>query len=120
MLYDLIDAEGKVLRKAFKLRPYTPLLEEGQMWIESTPEPAPVVIPTIVTRYQGMCALYQMSLLTDIETYMATAEPLEQLAWKEFSEFNRNSVLLEKLAVLFELTEAQIDDIFLFAATITT
>lgn len=118
MLYDLIDAEGNVLRKAFKLRPTTPPLEAGQQWVESAPTPKPQEVPEIVSRFQGRAALLQAGILDDIETYILTADPFEREAWNSITEMRRNSPMTIRLGALFGLTSEMMDDLFRFAATI--
>lgn len=83
--------------------------------------PAPVVVtpaPRIVSRFQGMAALHLSGYLEDIETYMITADPIEQLAWETIQEFHEDSPLLAKLATILGLTTEMVADLFTFAATI--
>ena len=92
---------------------------------EVAPYVAPITpryIPQSVTRFQGMAMLMQAGLLDDIEAYMAleTTDPFEKLAWKEALNFERSSAMVAKIGAMFGLTEAQIDDMFVFAATIGT
>lgn len=78
-------------------------------------------VPNEVTRFQALAALMQAGLLSDIEAYMSSpeADSFTQLAWKEASTFSRSSPLVTSIGGLFSLTEAQIDDLFVFASTIT-
>lgn len=80
----------------------------------------PVPVPQLVSRFQGMAALLQMGVLDDVDAYMAleTTDPLEKLAWRDIQEFRRSSPLLLKVGTMLSLSEAQIDDLFRFAATI--
>lgn len=120
MLYDLIDIEGNVLEQAFKLRPTTPPLLPGQQWVPTSYAPQPVsTVPASVSYFQGCAALMQSGLLDDVEAYMLTADPFEQLAWRSITEMRRNSPITEKLGQLLGLDERMIDDLFRFAATIS-
>ena len=82
-------------------------------------DPLPVAIPQIVSRFQGCAALMQAGCLDDVETYMASADPFEQLAWRTITEMRRDSPMTEKIGLLLGLNDAMIDDLFRFAATIS-
>lgn len=79
------------------------------------------VIPASVTRFQALAALLQTNMLDDIKAYMASdsADEFGRLAFDEAQEFRRESPLVTSIANLFGLTDAQLDDLFVFAATIT-
>ena len=81
-------------------------------------DPLPVAIPQIVSRFQGCAALMQAGCLDDVETYMASADPFEQLAWRTITEMRRDSPMTEKIGLLLGLNDAMIDDLFRFASTI--
>ena len=83
-------------------------------------DPLPVAIPQIVSRFQGCAALMQAGCLDDVETYMASADPFEQLAWRTITEMRRDSPMTEKIGLLLGLNDAMIDDLFRFASTIIT
>ena len=61
----------------------------------------------------------QAGCLDDVETYMASADPFEQLAWRTITEMRRYSPMTEKIGLLLGLNDAMIDDLFRFAATIS-
>ena len=83
-------------------------------------DPLPVAIPQIVSRFQGCAALMQAGCLDDVETYMASADPFEQLAWRTITEMRRDSPMTEKIGLLLGLNDTMIDDLFRFASTIIT
>ena len=83
--------------------------------------PVVVVVPQQVTRFQGRAALYQAGLLDDIEAYMSlpTTDWIIKMAWEEALHFDRPSPMISSLKDLFGLTDSQIDDLFIFAKTIS-
>lgn len=97
-------------------------------------------VPSSVTRYQAMAALMQAGYLAEIDAYIAAlpivavdkdADPVDyeaiqkntenqliKLAWKEALTFDRKSPMTVAIGAAAGLTDAQIDDLFVFAATI--
>ncbi len=76
-------------------------------------------VPATVSRFQARAALLQAGLLDDVNAFIANADELTQLAWAEAVEFPRNSPMMNGLAVQFDLTQAQLDDLFRQASLIT-
>lgn len=86
--------------------------------IKIDPAKLPVVeIPTRLTNYQGKVTLDAFQLLDDVEAYMALEDTPKQykLAWAT-GAFERQSVLLLGIAALFNLTDEQIDQMFIYGA----
>lgn len=73
----------------------------------------------IVSRFQAMAALMDAGLLSQVNSALADAGPLAQLAWAEATEFHRNSPTIAGLAAGLKLTDIQVDDLFRAAALIT-
>lgn len=65
-----------------------------------------------VSRFQAMAALMDADLLSSVNTALAGAGPLAQLAWAEATEFHRNSPTIAGLAAGLGLSDVQIDDLF--------
>lgn len=76
-----------------------------------------VEVPQILTNYQGKVTLDAFQLLDDIEAYMALEDTPKQykLAWAT-GAFERQSVLLTGIGALFNLTDEQIDAMFIYGA----
>ena len=74
--------------------------------------------PWEVSCMQAKIALNNAGLLDQVETYISTASKNTQLAWELASTFNRNSVLLKELASQLNLTETDIDNLFIAAKEI--
>lgn len=49
---------------------------------------------------------------------METTDPFVKLAWSDAQVFKRASPLVSAIGSLFGLSDEQIDDLFIFAATI--
>lgn len=103
-------------------------MEEWDAVLATSPAPyvaPPTVDPLIaeqstmtVSRFQAMAALLDAGLLSQVNTALADAGPLAQLAWAEATEFRRNSPTIAGLSAGLGLTDAQVDDLFRAAALI--
>lgn len=74
-----------------------------------------------VSRFQARAALMQAGLLDDVEDYMTApnTDPFHKLAWEEATVFHRSSPTVAILQEILGLTDVQLDDLFLFASTIS-
>ena len=83
-------------------------------------EPVIIEIPQIITNYQGKVTLDAFQLLDDVEAYMALEDTPKQykLAWAT-GHFERQSALLQGIAALFDLTDEQIDQMFIIAGKVS-
>ena len=87
--------------------------------IDPPVEPSVVTIPQVVSFFQGCAALQAGGYLEAVESYMSgPATAVEKLAWRTITEIRRASPLTSKLAAMLGLTDAQVDDLFILAATI--
>lgn len=94
----------------------------GGWSVTATPPPAVVApVPASVTRFQARAALHLAGHLASVEAAMADPgmDPLARLAWQDALEFVRVSPTVAGLAGALGLTDAQVDDLFRLAATIT-
>lgn len=117
----VIDGVPHFVPEASGNRYYEAILEwvaEGGV-IEPAPEP-PVVVPQVVSRFQARAVLHLAGLLEQVELIMADPETdmLAKLAWQDAQEFRRDSPTLLALSATLGLTDAQLDDLFIQAATI--
>ena len=100
-------------------------------WLELTPDNAevateevadPVVVPGAVTMRQARIALYGAGLLSSVDTAIdALAEPTKTLArieWEYSNELQRGNALVAALTPALGLTDAQVDALFVQAATL--
>ena len=97
-----------------------------EQYLEPVPEVAPPIepeaptdtLPQVVSRAQGLIALEMAGVLVQIEDYMLTATRLEQLAWNNIQQFERQSPLLNTLCTNFELSQEDVDNLFLSASQV--
>lgn len=73
-------------------------------------------IPRTITAFQAKAALLNASLLDQVEAFMGTAPAFAKLAWREAPQFERNSPTLVAMAAALGLTDAQLDDLFVYGA----
>ena len=88
------------------------------MAITTPPEPADQ-IPMSVTRFQARAALLLAGLLDDAEAAIAQANPLSRIAWEHANVYRRDSPTLISIGQRLGLSEADMDELFKTAASIT-
>ncbi len=98
-------------------------------WLASggVPEAMPTTIPPIstdpvplsVTSFQARAALYMAGLLDDAEAAIAEAHPLSRIAWEHANVYRRDSPTLISIGQQLGLSEADMDELFKTAASIT-
>ncbi len=81
---------------------------------EAPPQP----VPQVVSRFQARAALHIAGLLPQVETAIAAADPLVQMAWVDAQEFQRGSPALAAVAVAIGLSESELDELFITASGI--
>lgn len=81
--------------------------------------PAPV-IPTSVSPLQARKALHQSGLLANVEAAVAAADAGTQMAWEYATSVDRNSAVVQSLSAVLGLSEQQLDDLFILAASLTS
>ena len=72
----------------------------------------------VCSRFQALAALHLAGLLEPVETAIASADTITQLAWANALEFRRNSPTIASLGALIGMTDEQLDDLFRTAMTI--
>jgi hypothetical protein len=103
------------------------LVAEGHLDIAgASPPPAPNDVPREITNFQARALLMQMpgsaadrTLFQDVDDALAQLGGVSWQAWEYTTVFPRNSELIATVAAQFNLTQAQIDQMFIAASTIT-
>ena len=88
------------------------------MAITTPPEPTDPIPPS-VTRFQARAALHLAGLLDDAEAAIAQAHPLSRIAWEHAHVYRRDSPTLISIGQQLGLSEADMDELFKTAASIT-
>lgn len=93
-------------------------LPEGAVIEPYVAPPAPV--PSIVSRFQARAALAQTGHFEAVAAYMAAlpATDIQRLAWEDATNFDRTSTTLAAMATMLGLSETDLDDLFVLAASI--
>ena len=82
-------------------------------YIEPAPLPEPV--PQVITIRQARLQLLEVGLLDDVEALVAL-DRKSQIEWEYASEVYRQSSLIESIKETMNLTDKQIDDMFIAAS----
>lgn len=73
-------------------------------------------IPSVVSMRQARLALLQSNLLAQVNTAIETGAEADKITWEYATEVNRNDALVKNMATALQLTEQQLDDLFLIAS----
>lgn len=94
--------------------------------IAALPPPAPPPVPAEITNFQARALLMQMpgsaqgrTLFKDVDDALRALGGVAWQAWEYTTVFPRNSELIATMAAQFNLSEAQIDQMFIAAAQIS-
>ncbi len=81
-------------------------------------DPAPIQVPQTVTMRQARLALLSAGLLDTGNAAILAAGGAAQIEWEYASEVVRTSALVSGMAAALGMTEQQLDDLFILAATL--
>ena len=71
-----------------------------------------------ISRAQAKLALLELGLLSTVDDFVASSGNEElKIEWNERLEFKRNNIVLVSLAEQLNITEEDLDDMFLLAST---
>ena len=95
----------------------------GYEWVD-LPYAAPVIaepvilVPQVVSRAQFILALLQIGLLDEVEAAIEAADRAAQINYNERLEFERGFPLIATMAAVLGKTDAEVDALFVLAATL--
>ena len=101
---------------------YLAWLAAGGVPQAAPPGPAPEPqnpVPASVSRFQARAALQLAGLLDDAEAAIAQANPLSRIAWEHANVYRRDSPTVISIGQQLGLSEADMDELFKTAASIT-
>ena len=92
-----------------------------QQWLAegNTPTPAdPIipVIPSVVTMRQARLALLNAGMLLTVNAAVDAADDATKIAWEYSTEVQRDFPLVQTLAAALNLTEKDLDNLFISAS----
>lgn len=95
----------------------------GSGWDVTITPPATITptkeVPEFITKYQAKMALLQFGLYELVESYVQNSSDYAlKISWYDATNFYRNNQFIAALAIQFNLTENQVDDLFILAATL--
>jgi len=115
---DDLDSEGGralfheiVAKEPGHVAPYEgPPLEEVTLneWRQSA----------VVSTFQAKAMLLQAGYWDDVAAFLETTDEVTRLAWDTAQEFRRMSPTILEIAEALNISDAELDDLFKFAATI--
>lgn len=117
--------DGTVWHDDTSLPPDTVLRRELAEWlaaggiIDAYTAP-PVQVPETVSAFQARAALSRSNMLSSIQAFINNLVPDDErrLAWEYATEFSRSSPSITSIASELDISEKQLDDLFILAATI--
>ena len=93
--------------------------------VQDVPTPPTPATPTVCSPAQGLVALFAIKQITESDvnaTIAAIPDPVArytaQIAFARATEWRRDSVSIQQLSALLELTESDLDALFAFAVTV--
>jgi hypothetical protein len=91
------------------------------MLIKIDPNLIPKVIPAVISMRQARLALLSAGLLlkvnSAIDSLPSPEKEAAQIDWEYAQEVKRSDPLVQSLAIALELTEEDLDNLFLLAST---
>jgi len=107
----------------------TPYLVDGALVLVDAGQPVPTgamvppptdpnIVPQVVTRRQALLALLAADKLDAVEQQMSAVPRAVQIAWEAAGTFERASPLIEAMGPAVGLSPADIDALFIAAASL--
>ena len=84
-------------------------------FVPYAPQP---VIPSIVSMRQARLALLQNNLLDAVNTAINAGNDADKITWEYATEVNRSDALVQNMATALQLSETDLDNLFILAASL--
>jgi hypothetical protein len=79
---------------------------------------AVAIIPNVVSMRQARLALLQSGLLSTVSAAIAAGGEADQIEWEYATEVNRNQPLVQNMKAGLGLSDADLDNLFILAASL--
>lgn len=119
--FQILDEQGQVVNTILADQAFMEATYQGRYRaVADTPSQQPDTAPQRVTRYQAYTALSEAGLYSQIEAWIGQPDTDEKyrIAWLA-SDFRRDSELIAAAASLFNLSDEQVDALFLAASQVS-
>lgn len=100
---------GKMVREGNQLIRQAEFLPEHAAFIRAQ------LVPVKITKRQARLALLDADLLSTVDSFIATQSQETQIYWNDSQEIYRLHPLILGLSAELNLTESQVDDLFISA-----
>lgn len=100
---------GKMVREGNQLIRQAEFLPEHAAFMRSQ------LVPIGVTKRQARLALLEAGLLSTVDSFVATQSAEVQIYWNDSQEIYRRHPLILSLSAELNLSESQVDDLFISA-----
>lgn len=116
--YKVISYEEIVVQEGMEISYDSLPTEVNEEWVVKVKyTPVSVYVPTSVAPLQTKLQLLEMGLLDDVELIVKENRKYG-IYWENAQSIERNSVILLEILTLLDLTEAQVDEMFIAASKI--
>jgi len=104
------------------IKPGLVSMTEAEVQAHLNPPPAPPTVPQSATMRQARLAMLQAGILDEVEALIAAMPGDEgraaRIDWEYAFEVRRDWTLIATLAPQLRMTDQQVDDLFILAASI--
>lgn len=92
--------------------------EESELRAQWAASESAVIVPEVVTQRQARLALFNAGVLGAVNQAVTQADELTQITWEYAQEVRRGDPYVSMLGQAIGLTDEQIDELFIVAATL--
>jgi hypothetical protein len=119
--YEILAEDGSVENTILADLDFVEAVYPGRFRLVERPDipvlPPPSTVPLSVTMRQARLALLRAGLLAAVDAAVASQDQEAQIEWQYAADVERSNPLFAALAAQLSLTDQQLDDLFIVAAT---
>ena len=90
---------------------YHECIANGGEWVRNA-------VPKSISKLQGLLYLYNIGRLAELEAIIKAIDGIHELAYNASHQWDRDSTMIKYMASQMQMTDAEIDDLFINAAQI--